>query len=249
VAAAGLGGIAATTAAEEPPSPPAPAPPDPASATRLPDPPDVTPRLPKRRGFTILHVRGRHRLSLRTAPHGRVFTRIGTRTDFGSPQTLTVVRRRGRWLGVTTSERRNGRIAWVDGRAGVLGRHRTRLSLHVDRSRGRIWLKDGKKTVRTARVGTGRRGSPTPTGRFAVTDKMAGRRFRGVYGCCILALSGKQENPPQGWRGGLRLAIHGTSGRSGTFTGGSAGCVRADPRTLRVLMRQVPLGTPVFVRS
>jgi lipoprotein-anchoring transpeptidase ErfK/SrfK len=41
--------------------------------------------------------------------------------------------------------------------------------------------------------------------------------------------------------------VHGTPGRAGTFTGASAGCVRADGRTMRLLMRRVPLGTPVFV--
>jgi lipoprotein-anchoring transpeptidase ErfK/SrfK len=80
-----------------------------------------------------------------------------------------------------------------------------------------------------------------------VTDKLSGARYRGAYGCCILALSGRQPNPPQRWRGGTRLAVHGTPGRSGAFTGASAGCVRADGRTMRLLMRRVPLGTPVFV--
>jgi hypothetical protein len=80
-----------------------------------------------------------------------------------------------------------------------------------------------------------------------VTDKLAGSRYRGVYGCCILALSGHQPNPPESWRGGRRLAIHGTPGNTGAFTGSSAGCVRADARTMRLLMRRVPLGTPVFV--
>jgi lipoprotein-anchoring transpeptidase ErfK/SrfK len=105
----------------------------------------------------------------------------------------------------------------------------------------------GGRTLRSVPVGLGAAGSPTPTGRFAVTDKLAGARYRGVYGCCILALSGQQPKPPKGWRGGRRLAIHGTPGSSGAFTGSSAGCVRADGRTMRLLMRRVPLGTPVFV--
>jgi hypothetical protein len=205
------------------------------------------PRPRRRPGFTIVHVRLGHRVSLRIKPRGHVFRRIGSRTQFGSRQTLTVADRRGRWLGVTTSERRNGKLAWVDGRSSALEPHRTRVSLHLDLSLRRLQLRAGRRTLRSAPVGIGAPGSPTPTGRFAVTDKLAGPRYSGVYGCCILALSGKQEKPPAGWRGGTRLAIHGTPGRSGTFTGASAGCVRADRRTLRLLMRQVPLGTPVFV--
>jgi lipoprotein-anchoring transpeptidase ErfK/SrfK len=254
VAAAGLGGIAATSPADPPPAPAPPAPPDPAPAAGTAVARHLTGRLLRRKhtqrapgGFTVLHVRGNRRVSLRVAPHGRVFRRIGTRTQFGSRQTLTVAKRRGRWLGVTTSERRNGRLAWVDGRSGVLERHRTRVSLRVDRSRHRLELRTGGRTVRSVPVGVGASASPTPTGRFAVTDKLSGARYRGVYGCCILALSGHQERPPPSWRGGTRLAIHGTPGRSGAFTGSSAGCVRADHRTMRLLMRQVPLGAPVFV--
>ena len=254
VAAAGLGGIAATSPADPPPEPVPPAPSDPPTASGTALARHVSGRLLRHRdaksaprGFTILHVRHGRRVSLRVEPRGRVFRRIATRTEFGSRQTLTVADRRGRWLGVTTTERRNGRLAWVDGRSGALERHRTRVSLRVDRSRRRLELRVGGRTLRSVPVGVGGSGSPTPTGRFAVTDKLAGARYRGVYGCCILALSGRQEQPPRGWRGGTRLAIHGTPGRSGAVTGSSAGCVRADRRTMRLLMRRVPLGTPVFV--
>jgi hypothetical protein len=198
-------------------------------------------------GFTILHLRRGQRVALRVKPRGRVFRRIGPRTVFGSRQTLAVGERRGRWLGVMTSERPNGRLAWVDGRSGALKRERTRVSLRVDRSRRRLQLRIGRRTVRSVPVGVGASGSPTPTGRFAVTDKLSGARYRGVYGCCILALSGHQPRPPSGWTGGTRLAVHGTPGDSGEFSGASAGCVSADRRTMRLLMRRVPVGTPVFV--
>ena len=272
VAAAGLGGIAATTAGDTPPAPLPSAPSDAPSATnteaarglaarlstlpaaavtRLAQRVDPTatdaPRKRRGNGFTVVHVKRGRRVSLRVKPRGKVADRVGPRTPFGSRQTLGVAKRRGRWLGVTTPERPNGKLAWVDGRAGALGRHRTRLSLHVDLSRQRLQLRSGNRTLRSAPVGIGAKGSPTPTGRFAVTDKLSGSKYGGTYGCCIVALSGNQEKPPPGWRGGTRLAIHGTSGRSGAFSGASAGCVSADGRTLRLLMRRVPLGTPVFV--
>jgi hypothetical protein len=261
-AAAGLGAAAAASG-DEPPQPPSPESARAANALtpgglsgRLTAVQDVVaanmpPRRPrasrKRRApFTILHVRGRERVSLRVKPGGKVAARVGSRTRFGSAQTLTVAERRGRWLGVTTSERPNGRLAWVDGRSSALEEHRTRVSLRVDLSSRRLTLSNGRAR-RNVQVGVGGASSPTPTGRFAITDKLAGARYRGAYGCCVLAMSGRQERTPPGWRGGNRLAIHGSSS-PGDFTGSSAGCLRADSRALRKLMRSVPLGTPVFVR-
>jgi lipoprotein-anchoring transpeptidase ErfK/SrfK len=97
-------------------------------------------------------------------------------------------------------------------------------------------------------VAIGAPGTPTPAGHFYVTDKLAGSAFGPDYGCCILALSGRQPNLPEGWSGGDRLAIHG----SPTPTWGHAasnGCLHAEEAELRNLMRTVSLGTSVVVHS
>src|ERR671918_399078 len=46
---------------------------------------------------------------------------------------------------------------------------------------------------------------------------------------------------------GDRIAIHGTNDPSSIGQASSAGCPRASDADLRVLMRRVPLGTPVLV--
>jgi lipoprotein-anchoring transpeptidase ErfK/SrfK len=102
--------------------------------------------------------------------------------------------------------------------------------------------------LRRIPVTVGGSGSPTPAGRFAVTDKLAGPAYSASYGCCILALSGHQPNPPPGWSAGTRLAIHGTSAPGTIGQAASAGCLRAGEADLKVLMRSVPPGTPVFIR-
>ena len=82
-----------------------------------------------------------------------------------------------------------------------------------------------------------------------MTDKLSGSRYGPYYGCCIVALSGHQPHLPAGWPGGDRLAIHGTDSPGAIGTAASAGCLRAADGDLRVLMRRVPLGTPVFIRD
>jgi len=102
--------------------------------------------------------------------------------------------------------------------------------------------------VRRLSIGVGRAGSPTPTGTFAVTDKLNGGAYSAAYGCCILALSATQPNLPAGWSGGNRIAIHGTLSTSDFGRAVSAGCVHASDSDLRYLMRTLPLGTPVVIR-
>ena len=197
--------------------------------------------------FPIATVRPGRNVALRSRPRGPVVARVKSVTEFGSRQTLAVAARRGRWLGVVSTTRPNGQLAWIEDRAAVRAAS-TKVSLHVDLSQRSLEMRRGGKVLRRATVGIGRPGSPTPTGRFAVTDKLPGSRFGAYYGCCIVALSGTQPNLPSGWKGGNRLAIHGTNRPSGIGGRPSAGCLQAGASDLRVLMKRVPLGTQVFIR-
>jgi hypothetical protein len=199
---------------------------------------------PRPNGHLIAYVRSD--VALQARPGGRVVEHLSTRTSFGSPQALSVVRsRHGRWLAVSTPQLGNGRLGWVDARAGGLRYARTRLEIDVDLSQRRATLRRGAHVLRRFVVGVGRPGSPTPTGRFSVTDKLNGPAYSAYYGCCILALSATQPNLPAGWSGGNRIAIHG--GPTGSAV--TAGCIHAADGDLRSLMRLVPLGTPVLIRA
>ena len=216
---------------------PVPAPPSLPAASARPKPPRPD----------LLSVRGN--VMLRKRPGGDAVAMVGPTTEFGSPRVLSVAARRGAWLGVVTDEQPNGQLAWVRGKDRALKKGRTTWSLHADLSERRLELRRGERTVKTLSVAVGSAGSPTPPGRYAVTDKIDGSRYGSYYGCCILALTGHQTNPPPGWTGGDRLAIHGTNAPSTIGTPASAGCLRAADDDLQVLMRLVPLGTPVYVKS
>jgi hypothetical protein len=178
----------------------------------------------------------------------RPVARLGSRTPFGSPRALAVFTRRGRWLGVTDAELPNGRLGWIDGGTGGIAYSRTPLEVEVDLSSRTLLLRRDGVVIHSATVGVGRPDSPTPTGRFAVTDKLDGHAYSSYYGCCILALSATQPNLPAGWSGGDRIAIHGTPSAGDFGHAVSAGCIHARDDDLRYLMRRVPLGTPVVIR-
>jgi L,D-transpeptidase catalytic domain len=186
-------------------------------------------------------------VAVRSAPGGELVTRLGSSTEFGSRRALLVARRRANWLGVVAPELGNGRIGWIDARAHRLVYRSTPYRLEVDLSRRELRLHRGDRVVRRLAVSVGRPGSPTPIGRYAITDKLPGPRFSSVYGCCILALSGRQTRLPAGWTGGDRLAIHGSPGDAGIGSADSSGCLHARTRDLLLLMRVVPVGTSVVI--
>ena len=185
--------------------------------------------------------------ALRASPGGRALHRLGTRTEFGSRRVLGVVARRAGWLAVIASERPNGRVGWIPERRVRLAS--TNWSIHVDRSARRLTLRRKGHAIRSFPVAVGRQGTETPTGRFAVTDKLHPADPGSPYGCCAVALSGHQTKLIDGWPGGDRLAIHATPNVETVGRAASLGCMRGRTADVRRLMRRVPVGTQVFIRA
>lgn len=187
-----------------------------------------------------------NRVALRARPDGPVLAEVGGRTEFGSPQVLAIAFRKGDWLAVRSPALGNEELGWV--RAAPLRLLRRPRALEIDLSKRELVVRDAQGVKRRISIAIGAPDTPTPTGEFHVTDKLPGPEYGSYYGCCILALSGRQPNLPEGWSGGDRLAIHG----SPTPTWGQAvsnGCPHADEPDLRYLMKNVPLGTAVVIRA
>jgi lipoprotein-anchoring transpeptidase ErfK/SrfK len=181
-------------------------------------------------------------------PAGAKLATLGARTAFGSARVLSVVRRSGRWLRVTTADLPAGTDGWVDANTPGLTFTRTPLEITIELGTRTLELRRGDTLVRRFTVGIGAQSSPTPTGRFTVTDELSGPAYNAAYGCCILALSARQTHLPPGWSGGDRIAIHGTNAPATIGNALSSGCVHAADGDLRYLMSRVPLGTPVTIR-
>ena len=181
---------------------------------------------------------------LRAEPAGRALVRVGPRGPLGGPLVFGVVAVRGRWVEVTAEALPNGRHAWVEFGRDVAVRP-VRWSLHASLLRRELYVRRDGRLVRTIPVGIGAPDSPTPTGRFAIAEKVTGP-FGPAYGCCILALTARQPLLPPGWNTHIRhyVAIHAGSGQGAAV---SAGCLHATEAEVRYLMRTVPLGTPVQI--
>jgi hypothetical protein len=200
--------------------------------------------IPSGPGHLAAMARGRG-ITLRDRPGGRVVAHLRPRTEYGSPTVVWAATRRGRWLGVLSTKTGNNRIAWLDVRRDRPRLWRSPYSLHADLSARTLELRKGTRTVRRIGIGIGSPDTPTPTGRFSVTDKLIPAKGQTYYGCCLLALSGHQPHLRPDWAGGDRVAIHGGD------TGGaaSAGCLHASDADLERLMKVLPIGTPVYIKS
>lgn len=180
-------------------------------------------------------------------PGGRTLGSLGLRTGFGSPQALLVVATRPGWLGVLSPVAGNGHTGWIPRASASVGTVSWRI--YVSLHRRQITVQDGDRTLVRYRTAIGAPGAPTPTGTFAVTDRLSTGDAAGPYGCCILALSARAPHAIQDWSGGDRIAIHATTETSSIGEAASHGCLRITEADARWLIAHVPLGTPVRIES
>jgi lipoprotein-anchoring transpeptidase ErfK/SrfK len=189
----------------------------------------------------------RHSANLRASPHGRRLARLTTKTQFGSPETVLVVRHVPGWLAVVATQAGNGKVGWIP--LSAVSLVRVNWELKVSLRARRLAVLEGGKVLQRYTVAIGQPAAPTPTGRFAVTDRLVTGDPSGPYGCCILALSARSPHAIQGWNGGNRIAIHSTPEVSSIGEAVSHGCLRLTLAEGRWLLGHVPLGTPTLISA
>lgn len=201
-----------------------------------PEPHWTLPAPPPGPRFLIGRVRGSLRTAAGTVPG---------HTPLGSQTVLLIVRHHGHtgWAMVPGDVRPH--LERVDLRDLVL--RWTRVAIRIDLADLTMTLRDGTQVLAGWPVAAGRPESPTPTGTFSVTDRVAFTQG-GPYGDFALGLSARQTvGLPAGWSGGDQIAIHGTDHPSSIGSYASLGCIRVGEQALAVLRRTVPLGAPVTI--
>ena len=197
-------------------------------------------------GTQILTVQDGAAVTLYDSPGGDVVAELASQTEFGGQTVLTVAERRGSWAGVPTHLLDNGELGWVRIDSPGLTTDSVGVEIVVDLSEMRGQLLSDGEVEHSWQVSIGAPESPTPTGRFSITDVIVGG-LNPVYGCCAMALSATQPNLPTGWAGGNRMAIHGPIEALGRAN--SSGCVRSGEQDLHLLVDRVPVGTPVLIKD
>lgn len=192
----------------------------------------------------------------RVRPDGaaRALQRVDTRARWnGGPVGLLVraVRRDslGRlWLHVDLRRRPNGSRGWIRADYARLAATAWRIEISTRARRLRL-LRRGRVVAR-ARVVVGAAGTPTPHGRFAVSERV--RQPPGsALGPWALHLTSFSDVLDDYGGGPGRVAIHGRAGPlllDALGTAASHGCIRVQDAVVRRLARVAVEGTPVTIR-
>jgi lipoprotein-anchoring transpeptidase ErfK/SrfK len=193
---------------------------------------------------------------------GWLFTNPGL---YRPPQPLTfgVVARQGDWIQVQLPVRPNGTTGWVAASDVELSSTSRRVEVSIGERRLRVIdAADAADTTATPRVvfeapiAAGRPATPTPTGRFHVTDLVPSVDPAGPYGPLALALDGYSEVMDRFGSASVAgspddvapvLALHGTNRPSSIGQALSNGCPRLFDADIVALAALAPAGTPVDI--
>ncbi len=186
-------------------------------------------------------------LTVRSAPtaDAAVVAQLPATTDFGSPRALLVTERQQGWVRVQLPVRPNGSTGWVpEGDVDlVAGDHR----VTVDLAARRLTVFEGDVVVLETPVAVGAPDAPTPTGTFAVIDRLQSPDSTSPYGPFALGLSAHSDTFSEFAGGDGQVGIHGTDDPTSIGEAVSHGCVRVPNDVVARLADLLPLGTPVTI--
>jgi L,D-transpeptidase catalytic domain len=195
------------------------------------------------------HPVGRWAIRRAPAQGSRRVGRLRLLTEDDYPEVYLVLRShrtRGRiWFKVRIPARPNGQTGWVP-RAALGSLDAVRTALTIDRRRSVATLRRAGRRVWRAPVAHGAPGTPTPSGRFYIRERirnLTGDPLYGPWAFGTSAYSGLSD-----WPGGGVIGIHGTNQPWLVPGRPSHGCVRVRNTAIERLARLMPIGTPVRIR-
>jgi len=205
-------------------------------------------RAPREKGTNFVALARGRKLAIYRKPGGK---RLGTlrerRFEGKRLQIVTLVqRRKGDWARVYLPERPNLSLAWVKLDDVKVRANPYRIRIELKRHRLSVWR--GPKLLARKKIGVGESLSPTPLGRYFVTDLVKNRTPKDLYGPYAFGLSAHSPVITSFRGGNGQIGIHGTNDPATLGTNVSKGCIRVGNDTITALAKVLPLGTPVVIR-
>jgi lipoprotein-anchoring transpeptidase ErfK/SrfK len=153
----------------------------------------------------------------------------------------------GGWLEALLPVKPNGTTGWIRASDVELASNPYRIVVRLRSHRVTVFKKDD--VVLRAPVAVGKQQTPTPGGRYYLTQLFEPPNPAGPYGPFAYSLSGFSE-VLETFRGGdAIIGIHGTNQPDLVGKDVSHGCIRMTNNQITRLSRILPLGTPVSIRA
>jgi lipoprotein-anchoring transpeptidase ErfK/SrfK len=171
-------------------------------------------------------------------------------TEDQAPENYLVLRSKlgpngGAWLNIRVPRRPNGSKGWVPARALRMRTLTTAFEIDKGALKARLF-RDGHE-IWTSSVGIGAPGTPTPSGRFWVRERLPNLGGNSAYG--PFAFGTAAYSRLSDWPGGGVVGIHGTNA-PGLIPGRpSHGCVRVPNSKILQLKQLMPVGTPIWIHN
>ena len=150
------------------------------------------------------------------------------------------------WYRVELPLRPNGATGWVRAQEVRILALDMRIVIHVKSMR--LELVRGGRVVLRSPIAPGAPDTPTPLGRFYVTQRLIPKDPNGPWGPAALGTSAFSPVLKR-WVQGGPVGIHGTNEPWLLGKAASHGCVRVSNTTASHLKRLTPVGTPIWIKA
>lgn len=175
-------------------------------------------------------------------------TKLSDKTEYNIPRTYLVTDQTTHpgWLNVLLPIRPNGSSGWIKASDVTLGT--TDYEIRIEVGAHKLTLLKLGQPVLESGVVVGADKTPTPPGRFFVTDPLdLHSQPNAGYGVFALGISGFSDVLTSFKGGPGQLAVHGTNNPEQVGQNISNGCVRVPNNIIEQIAAQAQLGTPVTI--
>lgn len=166
-------------------------------------------------------------------------------TERGVPRVFLVEERADGWLRVLLPVRPNGSEGWI--READVSLAWNPYEIEVNLAEFRMTIHREDELIVDTVIGYGDEDTPTPGGRYYITELLQPPDPTGVYGPFAFGLSGFSDVHLSFAGGEGVIGIHGTNDPDSIGSTVSNGCIRVDNDVITDMASYLPLGTPVVI--
>lgn len=166
-------------------------------------------------------------------------------TYYKNPLVVEVLENQGEYMKVLITARPNHTTGWI--KADDVTISSTDYRLELDLSTYHLKVFKGADVFVETDVAIGKDSTPTPVGRFFVTEEIKNSTDSGIYGAWILPINGYSEVLDSFDNGLPQIAFHGTNQPELIGTKASNGCVRIPNAVVTKIADAIPAGTPIEI--